>query len=145
MSTVKDLPQRKICARQGSDDDCAARKSKTPGLGELSNVGRLRTFLSLDDFKLNLIALLQALIAFAGDGAVMDEHVRPIVAPQETISLCVVKPLYRALYSFHVLSPISTTFLMSSFRNFAKLPAIVKCAEKRVKGIDHTGMWQLAR
>src|SRR5208283_1295836 len=64
--------------------------------------GRLRPFLSLHNLKLHRVALLQALVAFGGDGAVVNEYIRSIVAAEEAVSLGVVEPLYRAFQSFHV-------------------------------------------
>lgn len=54
----------------------------------------LRALLALDDFKLNLIALLQGLIAFGCNGAVMDKNIWPIVASNETEPFSVVKPFH---------------------------------------------------
>ena len=70
--------------------------------GGLGYIGRLRPFLSLNNLKLHLIALLQALVAFSGDGAVVDEYIRSIFAAEEAISLGVVEPLDGAFQSFHV-------------------------------------------
>jgi len=50
----------------------------------------------LDDVELDLITLFEALIALALDRAVMNEDVRPAVAAEEAIALCVVEPLYGA-------------------------------------------------
>jgi hypothetical protein len=57
----------------------------------------LGAFAPLDDVEFNLIALFEALIALALDGAVVDEDVRPAVAAEEAVALCVVEPLYGAL------------------------------------------------
>jgi len=70
--------------------------------GDLGYIGRLWPFLSLHNLKLYLVALLQALIAFSGDGAVMNEDIRSIITPKEAVTLCVVEPLDRAFQSFHV-------------------------------------------
>ena len=56
----------------------------------------LRTLCPLDDVELDLIALFEALIALALDRAVMNEDVRPAVAAEEAVTLCVVEPLYGA-------------------------------------------------
>jgi len=57
----------------------------------------LGTLCPLDDVELDLIALFEALIALALDRAVMNEDVRPAVAAEEAIALCVVEPLHSAL------------------------------------------------
>jgi hypothetical protein len=54
----------------------------------------LRTFLALDDFKLDIIAFLQGFVAFGCDGTVMNKNVRSIVASNETEPFGVVKPLH---------------------------------------------------
>src|SRR6266481_1149516 len=56
----------------------------------------LGTLAALDDVEFNLITLFEALVALALDGAVVNEDVRPAVAAEEAIALCVVKPLYGA-------------------------------------------------
>ena len=68
----------------------------------LCNVFCLRALLALDDFKLNVIALLQALITFRLDGAVVDEHVRAVVPANKAEALRVVKPFHFAFDSRHV-------------------------------------------
>lgn len=44
----------------------------------LYDVRRLRTFLALGDFELNLIAFLKTLVALSSDRAVMHKYVWPI-------------------------------------------------------------------
>lgn len=73
-------------------------------------IGRLRPFLSLDDLEFDSVALLQALISIASDGAVVDEDVRSTIAPQEAVALCIVEPLHCAFYTIH--------FVFSLFRRF---------------------------
>jgi hypothetical protein len=62
--------------------------------GDLVGLG---TLCSLDDIELHLIAFLQALVSFALNGAVVDEHVCPALAAEETVAFCVVEPLNCAL------------------------------------------------
>jgi hypothetical protein len=57
----------------------------------------LRTLCPLDDVEFDLIALFKALVAFALDGAVVNEDVSPVVAPEKAVALCVIEPLYGAL------------------------------------------------
>ena len=47
---------------------------------------------ALNDVKFHLIALFEALIALALDGAVVNEDVSPALAAEEAVSFCVVKP-----------------------------------------------------
>ena len=70
---------------------------------DLAYIGRLRAFLSLDDLEFNLVALLQALISIARDGAVVDEDIRSTIAPQEAVPLRIIEPLHRAFYAVHFL------------------------------------------
>jgi hypothetical protein len=75
---------------------------RRPQSGDLGYIGRLRPFLSLHNLKLYLVTLLQALIAFSGDGAVVNEDIRSIVTPEEAVAFRVIEPLDRAFQSFHV-------------------------------------------
>src|SRR5208283_1621316 len=70
--------------------------------GDLGHIGRLWPLLSLDDLKLHLVSLLQALVAFGGDGAVVNEYIRSIVSAEEAVSFGVVEPLDGAFETFHV-------------------------------------------
>ena len=57
----------------------------------------LRTFLALYDLKLDRVALLQALVAIAMDGAVVYKHVRTIVPTNKAKTFCVIEPFYGSL------------------------------------------------
>ena len=61
---------------------------------DLIGLGTLR---SLDDVEFDLVALFEALVALALNGAVVYEDVRPALAAEESVTLCVVEPLYGAL------------------------------------------------
>ena len=76
----------------------------------------LWAFLALDNFKLDVITLLQALVAFRLDGAVVDKHIGTIISADEAESLCVVKPFDFSFISSHV--PYSTDL---STRSYAHL------------------------
>jgi hypothetical protein len=68
----------------------------------LGHIFRLRAFLALDDLKLHVITLLQALVAFRLDGAVVDEHVRAVFPADEAEALRIVKPFHFTFDSRHV-------------------------------------------
>ena len=57
----------------------------------------LGTFAPLNDVEFNLIALFEAFVPFALDGAVVNEDVSPALAAEKAVTLCVVEPLYGAL------------------------------------------------
>lgn len=63
---------------------------------EARDLVSLRAFRPLDDVELNLIALFEALVTLALNGTVMNKYVRPAVAAEEAVTLCVVEPLYGA-------------------------------------------------
>ena len=69
------------------------------------NVFCLGPFLALHDFKLNVIAFLQAFVAFRLDGAVVDEHIGAVFPTDEAEALCVVEPFNFTFDSRHVLTP----------------------------------------
>jgi len=62
----------------------------------------LGAFLPLDYFKFNVIAFLQAFVAFRLDGAVVDEHIGAVISTYESETLCVVEPFHFAFNSRHV-------------------------------------------
>jgi hypothetical protein len=62
----------------------------------------LRAFLSLDNFELDIIAFLEALIALRLDGTVVDEHIGPIIPANKAEALCVIEPFHFSFYSRHV-------------------------------------------
>ena len=85
----------------------------TPGAPRLTwsgYVGSLRTLGALGDLKLDWIALLQTLVSFRGDGAVMDEDIGSSVPSDKSVALCVVKPLNCTFQTFH-LRPLKGTVL----------------------------------
>src|SRR3981081_434610 len=71
--------------------------ASTPGLRD---VGRLGTFRSLNNFEFDRVSFLQGAIAIAGDGGIMYENVGAIIAPDEAVSLGIVKPLHGSSH-FH--------------------------------------------
>lgn len=71
-------------------------------LGSLHYVCGLWTFLALGDFKLDLIALLQALVSLRGNRAVVNENVRAIRSSDEPVSFRIIEPLYGSFQTFHL-------------------------------------------
>jgi len=65
----------------------------------------LRAFWTLSYLKLDLVAFLQAFIAFGRDGAVMHENVGSSVTSDEAITFGVVEPFHRAFQTFHFAPP----------------------------------------
>ncbi len=56
------------------------------------NLVGLRSFRTLYDIELNLIALLQTLIAFQLDGAVVHENIGSAIPAEKSIALRIVEP-----------------------------------------------------
>ena len=75
------------------------------GVLEADYTVRLRTFLTLDDIELDLIAFFQCLIAVQLYRRIVDEHIRPVIASDESVSLGVVEPLDLAFVLSHRLLP----------------------------------------
>ena len=73
---------------------------------QFCDVLSLWTFLALDNFEFNVIAFLQALVALGLDGAIVDEHIRPVIATDESEAFCVVEPFHFTFVTSHV--PYST-------------------------------------
>src|SRR5690349_5273534 len=68
----------------------------------LSDVCRLRAFLSLGDLELYLVTLLQAFVALGRNRAVMNEHIRSILAADEPITFGVIEPLHGTFHTIHL-------------------------------------------
>jgi len=63
------------------------------GVLEADDCIRLRTFLTLDDVELDVIALFQRLIPIQLNGRVVYEYIRPVIASDKSIALGVIEPL----------------------------------------------------
>lgn len=100
-------------------------------------VGSLRSFLALHDLELNGIALLQAFVTFRTDGAVVDEHVRPVVSSNKAVSFGVVEPLHSTFQTIHV-RPLQKCSDANTFRKFA---AIVRLVTGGVKTENNLYSW----
>src|ERR1700678_3049124 len=61
-----------------------------------NNLVCLWAFTALDDVELDLVPLFQALIAVDLNGAVVDENVRSVFAPEKPVPLRIVEPFDRA-------------------------------------------------
>ena len=68
----------------------------------LVDVLSLGAFLSLHDFKFDVITFLQALVALRLDGAIVNKNIRAVIPAYEAEALCIVKPLHFTFYSRHV-------------------------------------------
>src|SRR5882672_8220392 len=84
-------------------------------LGALADVGGLRSFLTFGDLELNGISLLQALVAFGGDRAVVNKNIRAVRAPDKAIPFCVIEPLDGSFQTFHV-TPLFLHVLLGGIR-----------------------------
>ena len=62
----------------------------------------LRAFLSLNNFKFNVIALLEAFVSLRLDGTVVDEHIRAVIPADKAEALCVIEPFHFTFNSRHV-------------------------------------------
>ena len=62
----------------------------------------LRTFLSLNNFEFNVIALLEAFVSLRLDGTVVDEHIRAVIPADKAEALSVIEPFHFTFNSRHV-------------------------------------------
>jgi hypothetical protein len=83
----------------------------------------LRAFLSLNDFKFNIIALLEALVSLRLDGTVVDEHIRAVIPADKAEALCVIEPFHFAFNSRHV--PYSGLSLGSTVELWSRGPVFL--------------------
>ena len=66
------------------------------------NALSLGTFLPLNNFKFNIIALLEALVTLRLDGTIVDEHIRAVIPADKAEALCVIEPFHFTFDSRHV-------------------------------------------
>lgn len=71
--------------------------------GDLVDIGGLRALLTVNDFELDVVALRQAFVTFTRDTGIMNEHIGPIIAADESVPLGVIEPFNLAFDSRHVL------------------------------------------
>ena len=62
----------------------------------------LGAFLSLHDFKFNVITFLKAFISFRLDGAIVNKNIGAIFPANKAEALCIVKPFHFTFNSRHV-------------------------------------------
>ena len=65
----------------------------------------LWTLLTLDDVKLNIIALFQSFVPIQLNCRIVDEYVWPVFTPDESVALGVVEPLNLTFVLSHRLPP----------------------------------------
>src|SRR5690242_10838480 len=76
------------------------------GLGrQLRHVACLGALLPLNDLELHVITLLETLIAFIVDSAVVDEDIGSVIAADEAEPFGIVKPLNFSFNTRHLLFP----------------------------------------
>ena len=67
------------------------------GLGlQNGDVGSLRAFIALLDFKFDLLAFIQVSETLALDGRVVDKDIRAVLTSNKAVALAAVEPLDRA-------------------------------------------------
>jgi hypothetical protein len=86
---------------EGPGEDFA-RRTGLDGFFEAAHLIGLRTFAAFDDVEFHFVAFLEALVALALDGTVVNEDVCPVIAAKESIAFCVVEPLYGAFILTHL-------------------------------------------
>ena len=68
-------------------------------LGSFAHIRCLWPLLPLHELELNHIALLQTLVAFRGNGAVVDENIGAVFSANEAIAFGVIEPFHRSLHT----------------------------------------------
>jgi len=66
---------------------------------------RLRTFLTLDNVELHVIALFQSLVTIQLDCRVVNENIWPVITSDESVALGVVEPFHLAFELSHRVLP----------------------------------------
>ena len=99
--------------------------------GRLAYVRGLRSLLTLHNLELHSVSLLQTLVAFTGNGAVVDEHVGPIIASNEPVTFGVIEPLYS---SFQRTSPWNSRSEHSRWPILTAILRLLAHSVKKCKG-----------
>jgi hypothetical protein len=100
-------PDRKACdVSQAATVETRSCLSCAVGgcVPESDNCIRLGTFLALNDVEFDVVALFQCFVAVQLYCRVMDEHIRTVFPPDESVALGVVKPLHFAFVLSHRLA-----------------------------------------
>lgn len=103
-SGVIDKKKDPVVGSTGSSNpfkSCDDRSGRLRG-SLLGHAFCLRAFLSLNDFKFNIIALLEALVSLRLDGTIVDEHIRAVIPADKAEALCVIEPFHFTFNSRHV-------------------------------------------
>jgi hypothetical protein len=115
-----------FAARPGNDLSCKTEQPER--LSSFGHIRGLRALLPLHNLELDYIALLQTLVAFRSDGAIVDENVGAVFAANEAITFGIIEPFHRSLHTFH--EPPGT---FSGCRPCHKLILILRLRGKTVK------------
>ena len=106
ISRISHLPNLNPCPRKKTGGSASSRRpfaDPNSLSGGFLYLGCLRSFGSLDYFKFDWITLLQCPVAVPGYRRVVYEHIRPILAANESVSFRIIEPLY---CSVHFVSPL---------------------------------------
>src|SRR5579863_8071996 len=75
------------------------------GVSQTDHSIRLRSFLSLDDVELHIIALFERFVSIQLNRRVVNEYVWPVFTPDESVALGIVEPLDLTFVLSHRLPP----------------------------------------
>src|SRR6266852_1669819 len=88
--------------------------------GWLRHVRRLRPLGPLHNLEFDRISFLQCPVTVSDNRGIMYEHIRPILAPDESVSFRIIEPLYCSL---HFVSPLAGDYFVSySWGGFHSAP-----------------------
>lgn len=106
---VQFLPYWRGKTRRPNHEGWARKKTKTESdypTFHLDDFVGLRSFLALDDLKLDGIAFLQGLEAFTLNGRVVNEDVSSALLADEAVTLGIIEPLHFTLQCCHLRSSL---------------------------------------
>jgi hypothetical protein len=109
------------------------------GVAETENSIRLRTFLALDDVKLDLIALFQCFVAVQLDCRVVNENIGTIIASDESVALGIVEPLDLSFVLSHRLLPFLLVEVLRRRSEKGESPLNVVMTKKRAERLIEIG------
>jgi hypothetical protein len=85
----------------GPGEDFAPRPS-SDGFFEAAHLIGLRAFAAFNNVEFYFVTFLEAFVAFALNGTVVDEDIGSTIPSEESVAFCVIEPLYGAFILTHL-------------------------------------------
>jgi hypothetical protein len=117
--------------------------------GKFGDVAGLRALLALDDLEFDVVAFLQAFVAFRTDGTVVNENIGTVITSDETEPLGIIEPLDLTFNARHLPSSVHVPAVAQRDERSAdisgkhaqmKAPATMRRIAQRLTGMSGNPM-----